>query len=117
MADFRNIKTNYVKNKLKRLEYNEGSKEYIEDLMFIERVISGEKINYIAEIGYGLKIRKYEREFKEIFKELDPIGYEAYLFDIEQKRKQLEAREKQWALTIKAEECISRGSWEQIKRE
>lgn len=117
MADFRNIKTRYVKNKLKRLEYNEGSKEYIEDLMFIERVISGEKINYIAELSYGLKKRKYEREFKEILKELDPEGYMTYIQDIEQKRRELEEREKQWALTIKAEECISRGSWEQIKRE
>jgi len=117
MTDFKNIKTGYVRNKLKELEYNEENKQYIQDLMFLERVISGEKINYIAGMSYESKKREYSSEFKEIFTELDPEGYRKYLQELEQQKIEREEREKQMTIQDKLEEELSKSSWGEISRE
>lgn len=117
MTDFKNIKTSYVRNKLKGLEYNEENKKYIQDLMFIERVISGEKINYIAGMSYESKKREYSSEFKEIFTELDPEGYKKYLQELEQRKIEREESEKQRVIQDKLEEDLSKKSWGEISRE
>lgn len=117
MTDFKNIKTRYVRDKLKGLEYNEGNKQYIQDLMFIERVVSGERINYIAGMSYESKKREYSSEFKEIFTELDPEGYKEYLENEEQRERKLEESRKQHMQRMVEEEEISRKSWGGVKRE
>lgn len=117
MTDFRKIKTRYVRNKLKELEYNEENKQYIQDLMFIERVISGERINYIAGMSYESKKKEYSSEFKEIFTELDPEGYRKYLEDEEQRKTRLEESKKQHEQRMKEEEELSKKSWEEVSRE
>ena len=114
MADFRKIKTRYVRDKLKVLEYNKTNANYITDLMFIERVLSGEKINYIAGMVFESNKKKYKIEFKEIYKELDHRGYEKYLEDIDKKKKQLEESKKQRAKQEKFEEKLSRDSWKEV---
>lgn len=114
MTDFKNIKTRYVRNKLKGLDYNDGNKQYIQDLMFIERVISGERINYIAGMSYESKKRKYSSEFKEIYNELDPEGYRKYLQELEQWKIEREESEKQRVMQDELEEELSKKSWEEI---
>jgi len=114
MTDFNNIKTEYVRNKLKRLEYNEESKKYIQDLMFIERVISGERIGYIAGMSYESKKREYQTEFKEIYKELDSEGYKKYLEDLEKRDRNLEESRKKRVVQEELEEKLSRKSWREV---
>ena len=116
MTDFKNIKTSYVRNKLKGLEYNEENKQYIQDLMFLERVISGEKINYIAGMSYESKKKEYSLEFKEIYTELDSEGYKKYLEDLEQRNRRLEESRKEWAIKEELEEKLSRVSWEEVSK-
>jgi len=117
MTDFKNIKTRYVRNKLKGLDYNEENAKYIQDLMFLERVISGEKINYIAGMSYESKKREYSSEFKEIYTEIDPEGYRKYLQELEQQKIEREEREKQRVIQDELEEELSRKSWGEISRE
>ena len=117
MTDFKNIKTRYVRDKLKGLEYNDGNKQYIQDLMFIERVVSGERINYIAGMSYESKKREYQTEFNEIYTELDPEGYKEYLENEEQRMKKLKESRKQHEQRMVEEEEISRKSWGEVKRE
>ncbi|HOI76219.1 MAG TPA: hypothetical protein PLI06_01215 [Methanofastidiosum sp.] len=117
MTDFRKIKTRYVRNKLKELEYNEENKQYIQDLMFIERVISGERINYISGMSYESKKSQYKEEFKEIYTELDPEGYKKYLEDEEQRRRKLEESKKEWEQKMEEEEELSKKSWEEVSGE
>ncbi len=117
MTDFKNIKTTYVRNKLKGLEYNDEHKQYIQDLMFLERVISGERINYIAGMSYESKKRQYADEFRDIYSELDPAGYKQYLGDEEQRKIKLEESRKEWEQTMMEEEELSKRTWEEIKRD
>jgi len=117
MTDFKNIKTSYVRNKLKGLEYNDENKQYIQNLMFLERVISGEKINYIAGMSYESKKREYSSEFKEIFTELDPEGYRKYIQELEQRKIEREESEKQRAIQDKLEEELSKKSWGEVSGE
>jgi len=117
MTDFKNIKTRYVKENLKGREYNEENVEYIQDLMFIERVISGEKINYIAGMKLESLKHKYNTEFLEILKEISPEGYKKYLEEEEQRKRKLEESRKERAIKEKLEENLSRESWGEVSRE
>jgi len=117
MTDFKNIKTRYVKEKLKGREYNEENVEYIQDLMFLERMISGEWLGYIAGMSYESKKKKYADEFRDIYTELDPGGYKQYQEDEEQRMKKLEESTKQRAIQEELEEKLSRESWGEVSRE
>ncbi|HOC78171.1 MAG TPA: hypothetical protein PKO31_05725 [Methanofastidiosum sp.] len=117
MTDFKNIKTGYVRNKLKGFDYNDENKQYIQDLMFLERVISGQRINYIAGMSYESKKKKYKEEFKEIYTELNPEGYKKYLEDEEKIRIKSEKSRKEWEQTMKEEEELSKKSWGEVKKE
>ena len=116
MTDFNHIKTRYVRNKLKGLEYNDENKKYIQDLMFIEKVILGRKLNYISAMHYESKKREYADEFKEIYTELDPESYKKYLENEEQRMKEREKREKEWAQKMKREEELSQKTWEEVSK-
>ena len=117
MADFRKIKTRYVRNLLKGLEYTDENKQYIMDLMFLERVISGEKINYIAGMAYESRKSQYKEEFKEIYIELDPEGYKKYLEDLDQRKKKRDAREMMWEIENEIEDELSEKSWGEVNKE
>lgn len=114
MTDFKNIKTRYVRNKLKGLGYNKDNALYIRDLMFIERVISGERINYIAGMVYESKKRKYVDEFRDIYSEIDPEGYKQYLENEEKRKKYLDESRKQLMIKEELEEKLSRESWKEV---
>lgn len=116
MTDFNGIKTRYVRNKLKGLEYNDENKRYIQDLMFIEKVILGRKLNYISGMHYESKKREYADEFKEIYTELDSEGYKKYLEDEELRNRRLEESRKEWAIKEELEEKLSRVSWEEVSK-
>jgi hypothetical protein len=117
MTDFKNIKTRYVRDKLKGLEYNEENKRYIQDLMFIEMVLSGKKINYIAGMTYESTKRKYPFDFKEIYTELDSEGYRKYLEEEEQRERRLEESRKQHEQRMVEEEELSKRTWEEVAKE
>jgi len=117
MTDFRKIKTRYVRSKLKGLDYNEENAEYIQDLMFLERVVSGERINYISGMSYEQKKRKYADEFRDIYTELDSEGYKQYLENEEQRERKLEESRKQHEQRMEEEAAISRESWAEVSRE
>ncbi|MCC7572471.1 MAG: hypothetical protein KO464_03675 [Candidatus Methanofastidiosum sp.] len=117
MTDFKNIKTGYVRNKLKGLEYNDENAKYIQDLMFLERAISGEKLNYIAGMSYESKKDQYPLDFKEIYTELDPDGYKQYLANEEQRRRKIEESRKQHERRMEEEEALSMKSWEEVSKE
>ena len=102
---------------MKGLEYNEGNKQYIQDLMFIERVVSGERINYIAGMSYESKKREYSSEFKEILLSLIRKATKTTWRMKEQRKRKLEESRKQHEQRMVEEEEISKKSWGEVYHE
>ena len=67
-----NIKSKFIKNKFKGLKWNEKNKEYIDNLVFIERYVLGKVKGWTT--GYSIiRIKeKYQKDFEAIYKELKP---------------------------------------------
>lgn len=115
MTDFTKIKSKYVLKKLKKTD----DKHYIEDLMFIERWITGprklEKVFTVAcdRCFHEFYHKKYKKESVEIFKELDPT-----------RKKRCNSKEKskeESELIKRIEKCMNRNrieserTWETMK--
>ena len=69
---YKQVKSQFIKDKIKGLEWNKKNKEYIDNLVFIENYIltktGGMGISYIIQ---SLESR-YKKEFKAIYNELKP---------------------------------------------
>lgn len=72
------IKSNFIKERIKKTKWR--NRVYIEDLIFLEQIIT-KRIKNLGWLGnmklYGLKSR-YKKEFGIIFKELDPKEWKKY---------------------------------------
>ena len=67
---YKDIETEYVRNKVKNLFWEES--EYIDSLMFLEQVASGEISGMAGCMKANSLIGNYETEYWEILKEIDP---------------------------------------------
>ena len=87
---YTDIKSTFVTNELKKTSWKE--REYIDDLMRIEILVSGKTFG--LPTGYIRKHlkRKYPQQWKAICLELDPKGYEKAL-QRDQKEKEKEQQE------------------------
>ena len=86
-----NIKTNYIKNKIKERNFNSGTdRKYIEDLMYIERLLwkHPREWGYAGAMELGFKRNEYPDEYDAIDKELDPKNHEKRI-ESDKKRKKI----------------------------
>ena len=69
---YKNIKSKFIKDKIKGLEWNKKNKEYVDNLVFIEEYV----LDKIAGMGVSYKIHSfrdtYKKEYEAIYKELKP---------------------------------------------
>ena len=70
MIRYIEAKTNFVKEQIKKTKWK--NKHYIDDLLKIERVISGEGVGWTVGPIITHFEQKYSKEYKAIFKELCP---------------------------------------------
>ena len=74
MKSYKDIKSKYLKNKVKGLSWEKSN--YIDDLMTLEKWILGEISGWAtAMMVHGLK-GKYEIDYLEILRELKPERFE-----------------------------------------
>lgn len=116
MTDFNNIKTQYVRNKLKELEYNEENRNYINSLMVLERYHLGEPFNGMGLMLVNKLENEYNMEYREILKEVNPEGLKEYLEELRQSKKKREEIREQSEKFHKEKEELSRKSWEEVSK-
>jgi len=76
MNKYSNIKSNYIKEKMKNAKFED--KEFIEDLMFLEKGITQPIAGMAGNLKFfGLKSR-YSQEYLELLKELAPNEVNKY---------------------------------------
>ena len=93
MGKYTDIKSNFIKEKLKR-SYWRKDKDYIDNLIFIEKSFTREIYGLGGNIRLHCLIDEYKKEFNEIFKELNPKGFREYL---KREKKEKERKEnKKW---------------------
>ncbi|MFH1376135.1 MAG: hypothetical protein ABIH25_00710 [Candidatus Woesearchaeota archaeon] len=108
---YKQVKSKFIKDKIRGLRWNKKNVEYVDNLVFIEDYI----LDKTAGLGVGYKINsfknKYKKEYEEIYKELRPKEFkqvkkrkvkerkkeekENRKFD-EDKRKEEEQAKKEW---------------------
>lgn len=72
MMHYRNIKTKYVRDKIKGKSFrNEKLKKYIWRLMLLERYVAGERVGWINALMLNQLIRQYKKEYAKICEELE----------------------------------------------
>ena len=114
MEKYNSVKSEFIKDKIKKTKFED--RDYIDDLILLEKVIIG-KIKNLGWLGhmklYGLQ-SKYKKEYKTIFKELNPKGYAKELA-FEKKEIEKEKREeKELEKEMKREEEKERESWMRV---
>lgn len=111
MTDFTEIKTKFVREKLAKTD----KMGYIENLMFIERWLSGESHGMgPAYKAHSFK-SKYKKEYVAIFKELDPKGYEKYLKREQEEREENNRINKDFVEEERREAEESERTWAEMK--
>ncbi len=89
MGKYTEVKSKFIKEKLNKADWKRD-KEYIDDLIYIEKYILGKKFG--LGVGYKMKALEgeYPEEYKTIFKELKPEIWEK----IQEEREKEEKKEK-----------------------
>lgn len=90
MTNFTKIKTKFVCETLAKTD----NQDYIEDLMFIERWLSGESHGMGSAYRAHSFEEKYKEEYVAIWKELNLKGYENYLKRMQEEKKEDEKIDK-----------------------
>lgn len=89
---YKQIRSKFIKEKIKGLEWNKKNKEYIDNLVFIEEYI----LEKVGGMGCAYRIHSlkddYKKEYESICKELDPKEFK--------RMKKEEAREKKEEVKI-----------------
>ena len=83
------IKSNFVKSELKKTKW--AKRHYIDDLLRIERYLSGKGFGWMTGYIINNLKDKYPKQWKTIFLELDPKQYEK---NLENKKKEAEQTKK-----------------------
>jgi len=113
MVDFTKIKSKYVLKKLKET----NDQNYIEDLMFIEKWVTGET----GGMGGAYRFHsfwnnRYPQECRAIYKELDPSGYKNRIQEEKKTNKEDKLLSKKLKEQDKREALESQSSWEEMKK-
>ena len=105
MNSYKDIKSQYLKNKIKNLSWEK--RDYFDDLMTLEQWILGEISGWAtAMMVHGLK-GKYEIDYLEILQELRPKRFEELLKKkLEEDEKRAIDMEKEWITEKKRRERL-----------
>lgn len=100
------IKSNYIKKKIKGMRWNEKNRKYINDLMCLERLALG-RIGGMADSYYLHNLKdKHKKEYEAILEDLKPGELER-IRKRELKEKEKEEREHQRFLEQERKEEIN----------
>jgi len=109
MVKYTEAKSNFVKEKIKNSSWKD--RDYIEDLMFIEKSITEGIGGWAGNMKlHGLKSR-YKKEYHKIFEELDPKGYKKYLKEKTKEEEQEKKEMKEFEKQEKEEEEEEKEDW------
>ena len=106
---YTDIKSTFVTNELKKTSWKK--REYIDDLMKIEMLVSGKTFG--LPTGYIRKHlkRKYPQQWKAIFLELDPKGYEKALQRDQKEKEKEQQKEKKFKKEVYEEGERDKEAW------
>jgi len=105
MNKYTNVKSNYIKEKIKNAKFED--KDYIEDLMFLEKGITRPLAGMAGNLKFfGLKSR-YSEEYLELLKELAPDKVDKYQKD----QKKEEDRTRKLKEEFKREQEKEKSDW------
>src|SRR3989344_2013077 len=112
--NFEDIKTKFVKNKLKGLDYNESNKEYISTLMSIEGYVLGGNVSSTRAVRMHHILQEYKEEHEAIWSELKPEEFKAWKEKEARVKKKQEDANALYERRDKEEEKETKNSWEQM---
>jgi len=99
MGKYADIKSNFVKEKLRKADWKKD-KKYIDDLIFLEKTFT----EGVHSLGENLKLHyfmsTYEKEYNRILKELNPEWYNRSM----KEKKKEEERDRKWMKKFVKEE-------------
>lgn len=82
-------RTSYVKDKISGRKFTARNREYIGDLVWLERfVIDGIPQQFSANLCFFSLKSRYQEDYAAIIREIDPTRYTEYLREQAQKAKQ-----------------------------
>ncbi len=117
MTNYTEIKTKFVKERLKELDFNQENEQYIQNLMRIENYATND-LKGIGFAGGQLKyslMQIYSKEWLKIFQELNPEMYIHYNeFFSREKKELINVNMDQKARDVK-EKKQSKKSWEEVR--
>ena len=115
MGKYTNIKSNFVKKKFMNADW-EKDKGSIDELIFLERTIIVGIKSLRENVELTFLLINYQKEYNEIFKELDPKGFKKYIYQKNKEDKE-EREEKEWQKREEeAEERMERDNWVRAKK-
>ena len=108
---YKQVKSQFIKDKIKGLKWNEENKEYIENLMLLEKGIT----ENIRQWAFGMHFHqlksKYNKEYEAIYKELKPKEFEKIKKREVKERKKEEEKDKKSEEEERREEERTRKEW------
>ena len=94
----------------------EKDKDSIDELIFLERTITIGIKSLRENVELTFLLINYQKEYNEIFKELDPKGFKKYIYQKNKEDKE-EREEKEWQKREEeAEERMERDNWVRAKK-
>jgi len=111
---YNNIKSEFIKKELKRTKWKDS--EYIDELMKIERFALGEVFGMVTPHLRSYLIRKYPKQWKIIYLELNPKQYKRILEDKKKAAEEEKREEKHFKQEEKLELKRDREAWKKMGR-
>lgn len=87
IKSIKNIKSKYLKGKIKKMVLNQRNIEIIEDLSKLENWVINGPSGFVSSIKYYSFKNRYSKEYLELLKELDIKGYKEYLEEEKEEKK------------------------------
>ena len=82
------IKSKWLKNKVLKLKFdNPEHREYVKDLAFLEKGITGGIYGFGGGYKCGVLRNQYPREYSAMMKELDSASYQNHIITAAEKKK------------------------------
>jgi hypothetical protein len=105
------VKSKFIKDKINKTKFKD--RDYIDDLMFFERVI----LNKFEHLGMGGNMKlhglksSYKKEYEAIFKELDSKAWKKYQEEEKKEKQREKAEEKKWDEEERKEKKEHKKAW------
>ena len=109
MIDYTKVKSEFIKKEIKKTRW--GKREYINDLIEIEKFAKGEMYGLMTGIRRSALKGEYPKEWKKIWLEINPTQYKKDIEWEEKERKKEEEEEMKFQEEEKKELIKEKASW------